>query len=259
MNFESVGQWRKYVIKNWGLLKKGSDSLPLKSAYERLIAIALLPTMPKNVTSLRRLLRNLNTMRYGKAIRDRLKSIYADQNFNRTLENLISVHLDTEFLSQEEREGLDWMLVTTSALAGISLANPESQTFVKTILEDLNQKRHMTSAVRVQAGMISAGQNVVFAGQDVNIVNHYYQGDKTRLKSYLAMVRSEWNIPVSSILPGFTHQNEATLLLHKLYTPVDIWTDGNSDTTIEEQMQRQFREIEQDMSDLRQSAQEIIA
>lgn len=259
MEFKSVKEWRDYVIKNWKILKKGADSLPLKTAYEKLVAIALLPTLPKNVTTLRSLLRNLNSMRYGKPMRDRLKSIYADVNFDRTLQSLITTYLDTASLSSEERESLDWMLVATGAIGGIGIQDSESQPFVKSILEDLQQKHHATSAVRVQAGMISAGQNVVFAGQDVNIVHQYYQGDKTRLKSYLSMVRSDWNIPVSHILPGFTHQNEGTLLLHKLYTPVDIWTDGAYEAELEQLTQRRFRAIEQDMNDVRQSAQEAIA
>jgi hypothetical protein len=260
VDFKSVKEWREYVIKHWGVLKKGADSLPLATAYERLIAIALLPTMPHDATTLRSLLRNLNTMRHGKPIRERFKSIYADMVFDRTIESLILMVLDAVSVSLTERESLDWMLVTTGALAGVKNVGTEAQTFAKAIIEDLHQKHPTTSAIRVQAGIISAGQSVVFAGQDVNIVSHYYQGDKTHLKSYLTLVRSEWNIPISNILPGFTHQNENALRLHNLYTPIDAWTDDSYEAEkIEQLTQRRFRAIEQDMNESRQSIQEAIA
>ena len=260
MAFKSIKEWREYIIKNWTNLKKGADSLPLASNYERLIAIALLPTMPHDVTTLRSLLRNLNSMRHGKPLSERFRAIYSDMAFGRTIENLITTTLDAASLSPSERESVDWMLVTTGALVGVMQNSTEAQTFAKAVLDDLHHKHDTTSAVRVQAGMISAGQNVVFAGQDVNIVTHYYQGDKTRLKSYLALVRSEWNIPISNILPGFTHQNENGLRLHKLYTPVDVWSHESYEAEQLEQLtQRRFRAIEQDMNDSRQSVQEAIA
>ena len=123
----------------------------------------------------------------------------------------------------------------------------------------MRDQRHYPSAVRVQAGMISAGGHVIFAGQDVNIVAEHYSGSKAALKAYLAAARTEWNIPTTTIHPASQHHTPA--MLHQLYIPVDIWTDQQSfhSVGIEELNARRYQAIEKDMGYVRESVFEVIA
>lgn len=261
MVFKDIASWRQHVINNWAGLKQQADKLPLASPYERLIAITLLPALPKNKTELRTFLRVVAKMRFGVSLSERFKTIFSGNSFDHDLPRIIQTDLNTKSLSVAEQEGLDWLLLATGALAGATANSKKAPAFAREVLNSLKDNVRGSSAIRVQAGMLSAGQNLVIAGQDVNIVTQYYQGDKARLRSYLSGLRAEWNIPdLSHILPGYSHQPTGTIRLHKLYTPVDVWTGGKYDTKeIMAVANLRFRSIEQDMTDSRQPVLEAIA
>jgi len=217
------------------------------------------PVTPKSgaqMTSLRRLLRKF---RYSQPLSKRLSAIYRDRDFTRSAERLAGQYLLPERLSQDEQVGLDWLIVATGGLDGSVGLGAQSVQFARHLLEAIRDQRDYPSAVRVQAGNISAGGHVIFAGQDVNIVAEHYQGSKAALKAYLAKVRSEWNIPTTTIHPASQHHTPTAL--HRLYTPVDIWTDQRSfhAISVEELNARRHQAIMQDLMPVRESVFELIA
>ena len=149
--------------------------------------------------------------------------------------------------------------MATGGLDGSANQGETAIQFARHLLETMRDQRHYPSAVRVQAGMISAGGHVIFAGQDVNIVAEHYSGSKAALKAYLAAARTEWNIPTTTIHPASQHHTPA--MLHQLYIPVDIWTDQQSfhSVGIEELNARRYQAIEKDMGYVRESVFEVIA
>lgn len=248
--------WRDHVIQEWASLKKEAVAGKFASPYIELVYIALSPILPRNKTTLRTVIKMLKKIDYCDPLKSLFETVYEDTN-NFTIENvdIIKKHFTLETLSTHEQAGLDWVLVSVGALSGLKHTHTKFLSELETSLDNYDSP----SAVRVQAGMISAGQNVVFAGQDVNIISQHYRGDKLALRNYLAQVRTEWNIPATRIHPQSSHASNYSL--HQLFTPPDIWIDTSeySDVGLEQLTQRRFKAIEKDYSDNRRSVLEAIA
>ncbi len=259
MMITSPAAWRSFVQANWANLKQQADKAALESPYQKLVMMVFAPVMPKPNTKLTLLRRLLKKFRYCESLNKRLTEIYRDRNFTRTAEDLARNELVPDKLNSDELIGLDWLIVATGGLDGSANQGARAIQFARNLLEAMREQRDYPSAVRVQAGSISAGGHVIFAGQDVNIVAEHYHGNKSALKSYLAAVRSEWNIPTTTIHPASQHHTPA--LLHQLYTPVDIWTDQRQfhNVSVEELNARRFQAIERDMGYVRESVFEVIS
>ncbi len=255
----SPAAWRSAVQRNWAALKRQADSSGLESPYQKLVMMIFAPVMPTPATKLTPLRRMLKKFRYCAPLSKRLTEIYRDRNYQRTAAQLAGEELLPQKLNKDELVGLDWLIVATGGLDGATSQGRQAIQFARHLLETMREDRDYPSAVRVQAGSISAGGHVIFAGQDVNIVAEHYQGSKSALKNYLAAVRSEWNIPTTTIHPASQHHTPA--MLHQLYTPVDIWTDqrGLQAVGIEELNARRHQAIERDMGYLRESVFEVLA
>ena len=255
----SPAAWRSFVQANWARLKQQADETALDSPYQKLVMMVFAPVMPNPSTKLTLLRRLLKKFRYCEALSKRMTEIYRDRNYRRTAEELARSELIPEKLNNDELTGLDWLIVATGGLDGSANQGRQAILFARNLLEAMRDQRDYPSAVRVQAGSISAGGHVIFAGQDVNIVAEHYHGNKSALKSYLASVRSEWNIPTTTIHPASQHHTPA--MLHQLYTPVDIWTDQRQfhNVSVEELNARRFQAIERDMGYVRESVFEVIA
>ena len=252
-------EWRNCVQSNWRQLKQLADDSSLDSPYQKLVMMVFAPVMPNPQTKLTLLRRLLKQFRYSAALSKRLTDIYRDRNYNRSAEELAGTDLSPDQLNTEELVGLDWLIVATGGLDGSANQGQLAIQFSRNLLEYMRDHLNHPSAVRVQAGSISAGGHVIFAGQDVNIVAENYTGNKAALKAYLAGVRSEWNIPTTTIHPASQHHTPA--MLHQLYTPVDIWTDQRSlqAVGIEELNARRYQAIEKDMGYVRESVFEVIS
>ena len=259
MMITSPTAWRRFVQAHWAMLKQQADKAALDTPYQSLVMMVFAPVMPNPTTKLTLLRRLLMKFRYCDALSKRLTEIYRDRNYARTAEDLARNELLPDKLNNDEQTGLDWLIVATGGLDGSANQGAQAIQFARNLLETMRDHSDYPSAVRVQAGSISAGGHVIVAGQDVNIVAEHYQGNKSALKSYLAAVRSEWNIPTTTIHPASQHHTPA--LLHQLYTPVDIWTDQRQfhNVGLEELNARRFQAIERDMGYLRGSAFEVIA
>ncbi len=255
----SPAAWRKFVQSNWSTLKRQADQSTLASPYQKLVMMVFTPVMPNPSTKLTLLRRLLKKFRYCAPLSKRLTEIYRDRNYNRTAEELAGDELLPERLNADELVGLDWLIVATGGLDGSANQGQRAIQFARNLLEAMREYGDYPSAVRVQAGTISAGGHVIFAGQDVNIVAEHYHGNKSALKNYLAAVRTEWNIPTTVIHPASQHHTPA--MLHQLYTPVDIWTDQRQFHTvgIEELNARRYQAIEKDMGYVRESVFEVIS
>ena len=218
------------------------------------------PVMPCPATKLTPLRRMLKKYRYCGPLSKRLTEIYRDRNYARSAEELARDHLHPQQLSRDELVGLDWLRDCGHGRAGrLGKSRRASHPVCAQPAGSHARKARLSVAVRVQAGSITAGGHVIFAGQDVNIVAEHYQGSKAALKSYLAAVRSEWNIPTTTIHPASQHHTPA--MLHQLYTPVDIWTDQRQfhSVGIEELNARRYQAIEKDMGYVRESVLEVVA
>ncbi len=255
----SSTSWRKYVQANWRSLKQLADNSTLDNPYQKLVMMVFTPVMPNPQTKLELLRRLLKQFRYSGPLSKRLTEIYRDRDYTRTAEDLAGGGLAPDNLRSDELVGLDWLIVATGGLDGSANQGAAAIQFARNLLEAMRDNLNYPSAVRVQAGSISAGGHVIFAGQDVNIVAEHYTGSKAALKNYLAAVRSEWNIPTTTIHPASQHHSPA--MLHQLYTPVDIWTDQRSfhSVGIEELNARRYQAIEKDMGYVRESVFEVIS
>ncbi len=251
--------WRAYVQRHWRQLKQQADHSALNSPYQTLVMMVLTPVVPNPTTKLTLLRRLLKKYRYCGALSKRLTEIYRDRNYQRTAADLARDELAPEKLNRDEQIGLDWLIVATGGLDGSADQGAQAVQFARNLLQTMRDHQDYPSAVRVQAGSISAGGHVIFAGQDVNIVAEHYHGNKSALKNYLAAVRSEWNIPTTTIHPSSQHHTPA--MLHQLYTPVDIWTDQRQfhAVGIEELNARRHQAIEKDLGLVRESVFEVIA
>ena len=255
----SPAAWHDYVQANWSQLKRQADQTTLDSPYQKLVMMVFTPVMPNPTTKLTLLRRLLKKYRYCAPLSKRLTEIYRDRKYTRTAEELARQELLPEKLNREEVIGLDWLIVATGGLDGSANQGTQAIQFARNLLEAMREYRDYPSAVRVQAGSISAGGHVIFAGQDVNIVAEHYHGNKSALKAYLAAVRTEWDIPTTTIHPASQHHTTAAL--HQLYTPVDIWTDQRQfhNVGIEELNARRYQAIEKDLGFVRESVFEVVS
>ena len=255
----SPAAWREFVQANWSGLKRQADQSTLASPYQKLVMMVFTPVMPNPTTKLTLLRRLLKKYRYCGPLSKRLTEIYRDRNYARSAEELARDELLPEKLDRDEVIGLDWLIVATGGLDGSATQGAQAIQFARNLLETMREYRDYPSAVRVQAGTITAGGHVIFAGQDVNIVAEHYHGNKSALKAYLAAVRTEWDIPTTTIHPASQHHTSAAL--HQLYTPVDIWTDQRQfhNVGVEELNARRYQAIEKDMGYVRESVFEVIA
>ncbi len=259
MMITSPAAWRSFVQTNWAHLKRQADNAALESPYQKLVMMVFAPVMPNPSTKLTLLRRLLKKFRYCESLSKRMTEIYRDRNYARTAEELARNELVADKLNTDELIGLDWLIVATGGLDGSANQGRQAIQFARNLLETMREQGDYPSAVRVQAGSISAGGHVIFAGQDVNIVAEHYHGNKSALKAYLAAVRSEWNIPTTTIHPASQHHTPA--MLHQLYTPVDIWTDQRQFHNVgdEELNARRYQAIERDMGYVRESVFEVIS
>ena len=255
----SPAAWRGFVQKNWSQLKRQADQSALDSPYKKLVMMVFTPVVPTPATKMTLLRRLLKKYRYCDALNKRLTEIYRDRNYTRSAEDLARDELLPEKLNAHELTGLDWLIVATGGLDGSANQGARAIQFAQSLLQAMRDHGDYASAVRVQAGTISAGGHVIFAGQDVNIVAEHYHGNKAALKNYLAAVRSEWNIPTTTIHPASQHHTPA--MLHQLYTPVDIWTDQRQFHNVgtEELNARRYQAIEKDMGYVRESVFEVVS
>lgn len=251
----TLKEWREHVIQQWTSLKKEASAGKLSSPYIELAYIALSPVLPKNKTDLSTTRKLISNMDYCKPLSNLLKTIYKENDFSTAPIDIIKEHFTLDSLSTEEQIGLDWLLVSVGALSGLKRTHTKFLTDLETNLNNYDTP----SAVRVQAGMISAGQNVVFAGQDVNIISQHYQGDQVALRAYLTKVRNEWDIPATNIHPQASR--DSNFALHQLFTPPDIWIDTSeySEVDLEQLTQRRFTAIEKDLNDNRRSVLEAMS
>ncbi len=254
---ETTEAWRDYIVKHWDALKAGATQA--KTPYQELVTIAFLPVMPKDAKKLDALLSLIGGLRYTEALVTRLKKIYADKKYTQTATELAK-QLNPDGLSQDEVIGLDWVLMVTGSLSGLVTKKKEVKSFIDSLLQSPKDKEQYPSAVRVQAGMISAGQNVIFAGEDVNIITQHYRGDKAQLRTYLTGIRADWAIPATNIHP--VSQHHVSTILHRLYTPIDIWIDDPKPGVSSGNPQlnaRWHRAIYQNLNEERKPALEAIA
>jgi len=258
----SIDDWRQAIAIQWQSNQQAVESLQLKTQYEKLVAMMLLPIIPKTRSQLTTLLKIINMLRFSDHLIPRLKtSLYRTSQSPPGIAAIMSEHFDLTSLSGNEQEALDWLLVATNTLATAAAKAPTQAAFSKKILQELRASPHHNSGVRVQAEMISSGQNVTFAGRDVNIVHQHYAGSKTRLKGYLASLRGEWDYPeLGSILPGHNRQTLGAIRLHRLYTQVDVWDEDHyKGPDVQRLTQLRFRAIDQDMNNARRPALDAIA
>jgi hypothetical protein len=262
-NFSTIQEWRQFVMDHWLALYQYVQTLQLRSEYEQIIAIMLTPVLPSNQKSLDALVKLISSQRYGKPISNRIRNIYASKAFNQPIKAVIQSHLTNheQNLSEEDQEGLDWLIVTVGALAGATRHKKDFKLLAQKVASQIPEQSSSSSGVRVQADMINAGQNVIFAGHDVHIISHYYKGDKALLLNYLSRIRSDWNtLDFGSIIPGHNKQPLSVVRLHQLYTLVDIWKGiSYEDKDLDQLTLLRFRAIDHDLADSRQPVLEAIA
>ena len=257
--FKNIDEWRNHIINNWHSLKKQADALPLTTDYERLMAISLLPVLPKNKVELDSLISILASLPHAKILVDRFQKIYKNNVFTLTPKQLLQTKLTRKTLTNEEKEALDWLLATTGTLYGANKNPKELKTFVQNVLEIVESPPNISSAIRVQAKQIVAGNNIVFATGDVHIITHHHNY-RSSLKAYLTRLRAEWNIPdLTTIMPG-SNQLTNTVRLHHLYTPMDVWKKGSyQQKQGNELTSLRFNYLDNDYLDRRTSLLEVIA
>jgi len=255
---ETVEQWRNHIIENWADLKQKAENLSIKLPYQQMLVIAFDPVIPTSAKQFRQLIKLLKELRHTEVLRDRFATIYKAKQYSLKIEDLVS-KLNPDDLTTEELSGLDWVLMATGTLHGFNQNNVVNKSFIKDLLDSFKKREHYPSAFRVQAGMISAGQNVIFAGQNANILTDTYQGDTAKLRRYLSELRADLNMPATNIHTSSQHY--IAIRLHQVYTPIDIWTDDPVNDSVQEHKlnTRWYRAINSDLHDERKSTLEAIA
>ncbi|MGB7338725.1 MAG: NACHT domain-containing protein [Phototrophicaceae bacterium] len=255
---KSLATWRDAIKENWQTLKTESENTKLASVYHQLVYIALKPILPSNKSDLKQLINILQKTPYCQALATLIKTIYEHESFSIDVKQLIEQNLNRIDLSQDEQLGLDWIIATTGVLAGFEIKSPTTKKFMQHLQDDLLDIEG-TSPVRVQARMVSAGQNVIFAGRDVHFMQQSYQGDKVALYSYLSKVRTEWNMPATNIHPRADIQSHFSL--HELYTPPDVWSNMTEYSKVSKNQltELRFDAIEKDHKDARRPVLEAVA
>lgn len=260
VTIDSVKEWEDYVVKNWSTLKQKAEDAGIQSPYQQMMMIALSPLVPESSAQFQRFIKLLKTLRHTQALVKRFEKIYDKGMYSLSAKDIVTKHLDIKKLNPQELAGLDWVLMATGTLFGFNQKSDNEQTFIADLLKSFKSRDHYPSAVRVQAGMISAGQNVIFAGQDAQIITNVYQGDTASLKRYLSGLRSDWDMPATTIHPRSQHYISARL--HQLYTPIDTWIDDPKNESHDRDHvvnTRWYRAINRELHDERMPALEALA
>lgn len=257
----TLDAWRKYIQEHWDTLYAQAEAQGFKSSYTLLVAVAIMPILPQDKKTLTATAKLLKSKSEAKALAERFKKIYTQGDFTLSPKTLFEEHLNIEKLNPEEQNSLDWLLAETGVLIRAAQHENHPKNMIASLLADLKEKQIQAPRLQIQADMISAGHNVVFANRDVNIVTQYYRGNKAALKSYLASVRSVWNTPeLSNISPGSNRHTTTAVRLHQLYTPIDVWKDADySDKELEQLTEFRFRALEHDLTDSRVPVLDAIA
>ncbi len=256
----SVKEWHSFIVNNWKTLKHKAEDSGIDSPYQQLVMVSLSPIIPENGTQFTRFIKLLQSLRHTKALVDKFKVIYKKKKYDLQIIDIVTKKLKLDGLTLEERAGLDWVLMATGTLYGFSQDTDSGKTFIADLLNTVKSREQYPSAVRVQAGMISAGQNIIFAGQDAQIITNVYQGSKASLASYLSGLRSDWDMPATNIHPR--SQQYILTRLHQLYTPIDVWIDDPMDVEQDKDHvvnTRWYRAINRELHEERMPALEALA
>lgn len=255
----TLTDWQQALREQATTIYKTLDDAAFESQYDKFIAFTFSPVLPTNKTSLKRLLQMINRLRFGKPLMHRIKNIYlARKSFDIPLHEFICEHIHPTHLTWEELAGLDSVLVRTGVL---KIFNDQDASALRQLLQDMRDLVRGPSGVRVQAKLISAGQNLVIASGDVNIIEQYYKGDQTRLRVYLAGLRATWNEPqLGAISSGNSVATMGRVQLHNLYAPVDIWHERTfHEDDIDHLTRLRIKAVEQDADELRRPILEVVA
>ena len=261
MAFESVQEWRIYTLQHWVKLKEEAEEQKYTNKLETLVSMMLQPVLPKTVASLPQLIKLLRTTKHGdgfaKFFEEYIKKAKAPFTLNHVVKKIVEEARENSDL----QSSLDRLMLDVGLLGGINYGDELHRQFLKGLLDDMWQIIREPSGLRVQAELISAGQNVAIAGRDVNIVLQHYEGSQTELISYLNSVIAEWSrADFTHIIPGATNRTDSNIRFHQLYTPVDIWKENVYESFTEERLTEfRFRAIENDLNDLRQPVLEAIS
>jgi hypothetical protein len=257
---KDIESWRSYLAEHWSTQEAVVKALKFKSQYEFLLAMSFSCVLPKNKESLQRLTAILQKLRFCAPLALYLQKIYASNNFELGLQDLVHKHLMNSDANGKKYEALDWLLANLDVVQLALKQSSNKQEWLKSLIGEMRERNH-NSGIRVQAHMISAGQNVVFAGRDVNLVSQYYHGSKALLNTYLSGLRATWNQPeLGSVLPGHNPYTMGLIRLHQLYTYVDVWRNNTfQDQDLQQLTNLRFRAIDADLSDLRSTVLETIA
>jgi hypothetical protein len=258
---KDVEAWRLYLAQNWRSQEAEIKKLKFENHYLFFLGMSFSPLLPSNKAGLLRLLTILQKMRFCIPLAQAIQKIYSSEDFTIGLNDFIQKLLPQPETNTKKLEAIDWLLINLDILQLAIRHSEKNQNWVKSLLNDLREKPHNNSGMRVQAHMLSAGQNVIFAGRDVNVVAQYYQGSKALLHSYLAALRATWNQPeLGSVLPGHNPYTMGLIRLHQLYTYVDVWRNNTFQNQDLQQLTKlRFKAIDQDLNDLRSSVLETIA
>jgi hypothetical protein len=255
---KTVEAWHDYVSENWERLNNKANEVGLPSVYHQLLFMALYPVLPRNKATFKQFIDLLGSMRHTRALIEYVEDIYHSGKYDIPTQQLVMEYLDIEKMNLDERAGLDWVVMMTGVIRGYTLREDGLQS-VNDLLSTIGKHENM-SALRVQAGMISAGKNVVIAGRDAQIITNVYQGDQAQLLGYLSTLRTDWDMPASSILPDFNTSMSAPL--HRLYTPIDVWIDEPEKENHDDNHvvnTRWYRSIYHELRDERMPALEALA
>jgi hypothetical protein len=258
---KDIGAWRAYLAQHWQSQQQEIRKLKFENEYQFLLAMSFSPMLPSSKTAMLRLVTILQKLRFCSALAQAIQKIYSSEDYTISLSDFVQKYLLQRDMNAKKQEALDWLLLSLDALQLAVAHSEKRQDWVKSLLTELREKPYNNSGMRVQAHMIAAGQNVVFAGRDVNIVGQYYQGSKALLHSYLAALRATWNQPeLGSVLPGHNPYTMGLIRLHQLYTYVDVWRNNYfQDQDLTQLTKLRFRAIDQDLTDVRSSVLETIA
>lgn len=258
---KDIAGWRSYLASNWQTQQQELRKLKFENEYQFLLAMSFSPVLPTSKAALLRLISILQKLRFCLPLAQAIQKIYSSEDYTIGLRDFVQKYLLQREANGKKQEALDWLLLSLDVVQ-VALAHSEKrQDWIKSLLSELREKPYNNSGMRVQAHMIAAGQNVVFAGRDVNIVGEYYQGSKALLHSYLAALRATWNQPeLGSVLPGHNSYTMGLIRLHQLYTYVDVWRNNYfQDQDLNQLTKLRFRAIDQDLTDVRSSVLETIA
>lgn len=261
MIFESVQQWGEYTLQNWSTLKQEAETHNYTNKLELLVSMMLQPILPKTAVSLPQVAKFLRSTKHGEGLAKYLESYIKRAKAPFAIKTVVKKLVEEAQSNTELHHSLDRLVLDLGLLGGFKPSNEGHRQFLKGLLDDMWQLIREPSGLRVQAELISAGQNVAIAGRDVNIVLQQLKGSQSELISYLNSVIAEWGrSDFTHIVPGANNRMDSNIRFHQLYTPVDVWKENVYQSFNEERLTEfRFRAIENDLNDLRRPVLEAIA